>query len=260
MENVVRFAPVLKNMRGTIYFEPDTDVSGTVSWVSRRYRYRNVGVAPSLIENVSQQKVKDKLGKAPFVALFAPTESIRNFLEICFSVVEMPRHTVETVFLASCYVSSLQILGPRSVEKLRPLVAASMGGPKELPDVEEKRNLRLTEYAVLDSHVTTATDAHETARAALVLSSKEAEKELDRFVRRRRKVAAQDCKTRFWRLDEATGRSERDAVLYLDPFRIVTENWSLLVKHKEFRRLFTDKNQDLARCFALLAAFVLRDH
>jgi len=141
------YVSILRNIRGLLYLPSRKWDSDVVSWLKRKYRYRMLGVTPTLLSEFSDRS--DLLSKPPFKKLVYPSDVLRSFVERVSESV--PRGIAESVVLASCYVTPI-VTSSEGLEKLSLLSVYRVLSEKALPENEIIRHLRIAGYTILDFH------------------------------------------------------------------------------------------------------------
>jgi len=141
-----RYAAIAKNLRRVIYsslsFE---EFSKHLSWLLRRFRYRNVGVPPLLKARYGSAIPRRKI----LLELSYPIARLRRAVE-GLAGLGLDECAAEAYALASAYVSSVMVLGRESLKKLKPLVSAVVR-VREYPDEKSWRlHAGIADYTVLD--------------------------------------------------------------------------------------------------------------
>ena len=259
MELWPQFVATVKNLRGVVYFRPGQEVGRELTWVGQRFRYRNLGVVPSLLAALGQGELAQRLGRDPFVPLAAPTATIARLVE-GLSVLT-PAPVVESLLLASSYASPLLILGRSSLKDLGPAIVHTLRTAQGLSDKEAKRHLRIADYAVLDFHRQITQEALEGLhRAALAYREGQVAQGqglLDRLLRQRERLAREDCQTRFWRLTPEGQPEGRELIFYLDPIRLMFPTLGPDNPSPPVAQLLLEAPPDLALALDLLVGFLV---
>ncbi len=196
-----RYAALVKNLRGVVVFNPDDDVSELIEWLVKRFKYRNVGVPPALVEHLDSKLLSGR----PFVQLSYPTEELASFTREIAAVEAAEPLVVEASVLASIYVSPLLALGRAAAGDLEKLAVDFVESKVLLDDRGWRLHLRIADYTVLDFYQ---------------WSSEHAEKlwnlqaDLKVFAKERAERIARD-KKRYWRLQRGKEEPWR-FVLYID--------------------------------------------
>jgi len=227
--NLPRYVSLLKNLRAIIFLDPTKKVPvEEVKWLRKKYRYRSIGIAQSLLSALNSE-IRESFMKKPFETLKFPLPEIEHFVRTVLNVeLEVPEYVIESLILASCYVNALVVLGRGSFSVLRRFVAWEMKSTAELPENEVKRNLRIVGYAILDFHDKVIAEAYKTLKETSEIINKEkdfrkARRKLEKLIEKRRKMAEMDGEKRFWRLRQAGKEEERTVIAYLDVVPLISE-------------------------------------
>lgn len=261
--NLPRYVSLLKNLRAIAFLDPKVKVPvEEIKWLRKKYKYRNIGVAQSLLTALNAE-IKEYFAKKPFEILKAPLSEIVQFIEIISSLKpEIPRYIFETLTFSSCYVNALIILGRESFSVLEPFTAWEMKSTAELPEKEVKRNLRIVGYAILDFHDKVIKEAYKTLKEAseIIKESRgfdKARKKLEKLIDKRKKIAKKDGEKRFWRLRQIGEERERTVIAYLDMVPLISE--ILAKKEAEMLIDFIYKSsQNISMALSLTPAFILQ--
>ena len=141
-----RYAALVKNLRGVVFFKPSEDVDELVEWLVKRFKYRNVGVPPSLVEFIDERKLKGN----PFVQLSYPAADFIEFSKQIASERGVDSSAIEAAVLASVYVSPIIVLGVKGCEALSKLAVETVESKTSLDDKGWRLHLRIADYTVLD--------------------------------------------------------------------------------------------------------------
>ena len=178
---------LVKNLRGIIYFSDKSKVEKEIEWLKRKFRYRKLGIAKSLKEK-SKLKLWSKL----------------EILSLPFEVNLKLNSEIESMLLASSFLSPLLILKEETLIKLSSFLILKLKTKEVLDDRELKRNIRLVNYSITDFYL-----------KAIKADKKE-----------KVKIAREDLK-RFWRIKES--KEGKSIIVYVDP--------KLEVKHEVYRSI-----------------------
>ena len=193
-----RYAALVKNMRGVVLFSPTDDVSEDLKWLVERFKYRVLGVPPSLVERFPGLK-------RPLVPLAHPSREVEAFAGLVASSMGLKREVAEAVCLASCYVSPLLALGPSAQRPLKELAVGEVSSRIEMGVKDWKLHLRIADYSVLDLYEWSTTQAQR-------LWQKEVD--VEELISERMAAIKRDQK-RYWRLQR--GELEpKTFLVYLD--------------------------------------------
>ena len=206
------YAAVVKNLRGIIYssLEPE-DLQGRLSWLKKRFRYRNIGLTPSMVEKYGL-RADGKL----LVELAEPVRGLGELISALASITGIRRDVLEAYCYASIYVSPILVLGQGSCADLAPLVVDEVLVKRELTDKEYKLHMRIADYTVLDFYLWATSLAGE-ALGALARGG-----DVRAMLAERRERIEKD-KRRYWRVRAGEGRA---LVLYLDLLPVLAERAS----------------------------------
>ncbi len=219
----VEYAPLVKNLRGVVFSRFGEETNEILSWLTKRFRYRNLGVPPSIVEKLSDF-FKDKLGGKPFIKLVYPfknLEKLGNFLSESFNV---EFDVVETVVMASAYVSPIFAVGEEASKSLETFCVDYVESNIRLNDFGWKLHFRIVDYTVLDMYKWSTFHVKQLWSSKLDLTS---------FVKERQKKVLLD-KKRYWRLQKGNEKPVK-VVLYLDPAQLIAKK---IVEDKNFKRRF----------------------
>lgn len=256
-----RFISTLKNVRGVVYFAPDDEVLQGVKWLSRHFRYRYVELAPSLGRSFSDESLQQSLSKKPFTVLAPPSKEVEALMGSLAEASGLSLPLVESLLLASCYVSPLLLIGEKAIEERRPLILYSLAASVKLSDMELKRHLRIADYGVLDLHQQTTQQGWETIIQAALLQMKgessNADELLASLVDSRREVARLDCEKRYWRLRNNHSPARREVVVYVDPCLLLSTIFREGEKAAPLSQLLLNSPAEVSICFALITGFMV---
>ena len=199
---LARYTYLVKNLRGVYIASSRDDIGEHVSWLSRKFRYRDLGVPSCLVEG--REKVfEGKLSGNPFHQIDFPTQHVKEAaLEVveALNSVGVDKCTAFALTLASSYASPL-LATSSVVEELveSGVVIHVVEGPK-LDDKSAKLHLRIVDYTVLDAYLPSIEEAR---RLAL---------NREKLLESRKAFAERDSK-RYWRF---AGKGDNKVIVYLD--------------------------------------------
>lgn len=234
-----KYAAIVKNLRGVVVFDPDEEGAlDAVSWLARRFRYRNLGAPPSLVER-APVIFEGRLGGNPFVKLAHPAVSTEALTGIVSTAFDVERILAEAVVLASVYVSPLLAVG-KVIEKLAPLSAGVVESRVRMTAFLWKLHLRIADYTVTDLF------SWSTENAELLWEGK-----LEAVVNERATRIEKD-KRRYWRLTQGS-ESPKTFLSYVDVAQAVAKQalWSNRVPLKAVTSL---PREEAAAGMAIIAA------
>ena len=217
-----RYAAVVKNLRGVIYYSGGRE--DRLRWLLSKFKYRSLGVTPSLANLMPKRKV--------LVELTYPVKTIEEAVRLFSEVISL--EAAETLCLASAYISPVMLIG--ELEEFKPAVIRTVKTSMNLDDRAWKLHMRIADYTTLDFYAWSTQNA---------LESLADEKRLVEALREREARAADD-ERRYWRLRSDEGRI---FLAYLDPLRIVYEAG---LRDKFFRI-----GEDAAAVLGLVAALII---
>ncbi|MEM0217836.1 MAG: hypothetical protein QXM73_03680, partial [Candidatus Nezhaarchaeales archaeon] len=137
-----RYAALVKNMRGVVAFDPAEDISQDLKWLISRFKYRVLGISPSLAKNLTRV-VK------PLVPLVYPHREVMEFVDFVSKVLNLRHDIAEAICLASCYVSPLLTLGSRAQSIIKEIAVNEVVSKVEIGVRDWKLHLRIADYSVL---------------------------------------------------------------------------------------------------------------
>ncbi|MEM2865651.1 MAG: hypothetical protein QW098_00705 [Candidatus Hadarchaeales archaeon] len=123
---LAKYAVTVKNLRGVLLFSNSEKALERIRWLTERFKYRNLGVIPSLSGKMEMKK--------PFVELVYPDGELIKLTKLLGR--RLGEGVAEVVVLSSTYVSPLFVLDGDSVESLRPLEVGSVRVSRKLTDRE----------------------------------------------------------------------------------------------------------------------------
>ena len=213
-----RYAAIVKNLRGVVLFDLSEEGSwDSVEWLARRFRYRDLGLIPSVYRRCPG-RLERYMGGNPFRLLTYPIPELEQFSEEFSSCVGVEYEVAELLVLSSLYVSPAIAIGTRFAPQLSRLSVEVVRTCREL-DVEDwKLHMRVADYTILDMYEYAVSGA---LRAVESCSTEELEKVLsDRLESVRRDVK------RYWRVlcEEPTAKV---LLYYLDNLRLYVQSCRL---------------------------------
>ncbi len=210
MDSAVSFAyyaALVKNLRGVLLLDPrDEDAWSRVGWLRRRFRYRNLGVTPS----VSGPRVEDLLESRVFRRLYYPLRAYEEFVGL-FRSAGLDGLFAEAAVLSSAYISPLLVLSEGYLDLIRRYSLGEVRVCKKLGDRDWKLHLRIADYSILDSYEAMVEKSIEYVRA---FSNEEARK----GILEERRVFMEKDSRRYWRIACDDGEP---FLLYLDPLLVL---------------------------------------
>ncbi|MEZ0394535.1 MAG: hypothetical protein ABWK00_05800 [Desulfurococcaceae archaeon] len=200
------YAALVKNLRGVVLLDPEEDGAlESLEWLSRRFRYRNLGVPPSLLRKHAEGLSK-YLGGRPFRALAYPLRALEQLAGELSAGLNLDEEVAELLVLSSIYVSPAILIGNNYLGEAKSLSISSVETCRELSLSEWKLHMRIADYTILDMYewsVSSALKALEELRTGHVPSE---------ILSERRRAVERD-KKRYWRISCSGGRP---FLLYVD--------------------------------------------
>lgn len=123
---------------------------------------------------------------------------------------------LETVILASAYISPIICFGIRSYEEIKPLVIDEVQTASELNDKDVKLHLRIADYTVIDFYSWSTQHVEKLWKSF----------DVDKFIGDRKKKISGD-KKRYWRVKEGN-ISPKPFISYLDLAQFAASDQSIL--------------------------------
>ncbi len=211
-----RYIYLVKNLRGVLAVDKNSDIDRTIKWLSRKYKYRDLGVPPCILEN--RVISREYLDGNPFHLLEYPDNTIREYLSRFVDVLSKKIWSclAESLLFASVYASPLH-LDVDAYSRLRDagFVIHVVEGPL-LDDNSAKLHLRIVDYSVLDSYI----DSISEVASCISRSCSSSDLQSMRLSR-----ATRDEK-RYWRI---RSKGDYPVVVYLDYVHYVYQADPLLV-------------------------------
>ncbi len=196
-----RYAALVKNLRGIVLFDLDEEnVSEAIRWLANRFKYRNLGLPPTLTEKYGGE-VGKYLGGSPFRKIVYPIPELEKLSSIVSEEAEIPYELSEGLVLASTYISPLLVLGSRFVGFVENLAVETVRVCGKLDVKQWKLHLRIADYTVLDFYEKSVLEAMELIRKRHVLT----EEELNSVLEARLKRIREDTR-RYWRIKCSEGK------------------------------------------------------
>ena len=147
-----RYAAIVKNLRGVVLF--DLSEEGTwdsVEWLTRRFRYRDLGLTPSVYRRYPE-RLERYLGGNPFRLLTYPLPELERFSEELSRCAGIDYEVAELLVLSSTYVSPAIAIGRRFEPQLSRLSVEVVRTCRELSVEDWKLHLRIADYTILDMY------------------------------------------------------------------------------------------------------------
>jgi hypothetical protein len=198
-----RYASLVKNLRGVVLLDVEDGEEG-VRWLQDRFKYRSLGVPPSLLKE-AEGFFKGRMGGKPFVEAVYPSRTLEELAARLAEAFSAEPKAVEGAVLASAYVSPLLVVGGRAQEAIAKLAVDVVEARRDLDLRLWKLHLRIADYTVLDLYAWSTEHVEALLRGEVGLSE----------FREAREARIRRDKARYWRLTKAEGRPWR-FLYYLD--------------------------------------------
>ncbi|MFB6153257.1 MAG: hypothetical protein ABEJ27_03295 [Halodesulfurarchaeum sp.] len=203
----------LRNIRAVLLFDPaDPPPSETWSWLQRKHRYRNVGLAPAVAEETDPDALPD--GET-ITTLYIPIETVDRIASGAHG--STPPWLAQSIYLASAYVAPI-LVQPPLLDSLTESSLWKLYPDIELTEEQLLRHLRILGYGMVDFQESMVESGYEAVVEGRIPGERE----------RRQTVTEEDGKDRCWRLfDEDQGEpmdDERWVGGYFDTLSLLRED------------------------------------
>ncbi len=199
-----RYAAIVKNLRGVVAVDfDDSEALRALDWLSRRFRYRNLGLPPSLAAEYKERG--GRLDGRPFLELAYPTRGIEELTRAISSCIGIDALMAEELVLASAYVSPIIAIGRSIEEELKSMAVRVVESRVSLDLKGWRLHLRIADYSVLDLYSWSTEHAKALWRRSL---------DSGLFVAERKEKIERDVR-RYWRLSRGDA-PPRSFLVYLD--------------------------------------------
>ncbi|AEM38443.1 hypothetical protein Pyrfu_0573 [Pyrolobus fumarii 1A] len=201
-----RYAFLVKNLRGVLAGAPADNLEAYVPWLSRRFRYRDLGVPPCILRR-APSVFEGRLGGNPFHELHYPTASVehaaREMANRLSSATGLDECLAHSLLLASAYASPVIALPGAAAELLSSRVAVHIVKGPVMDAQQARLHLRIVDYTVLDAYIESIEEAVEAIESGGEPST----------LRERRLERARRDEKRYWRI---AGKGDKPVIIYLD--------------------------------------------
>ena len=200
-----RYAATVKNLRGVALFDlGEEGVEKSIKWLASRFRYRDIGVGPSIATRF-RAALSRYLGGKPFKEIVLPIPSLGKLVDLLRELHNLPHEVSEALVLSSVYISPLLIVGNRYLEHVAKLSTrvVYVDDPKKMDTNSWKLHLRIADYTILDFYEGCVEEALRVLRG---------EASVDEVVEDRRRRIEKDVR-RYWRIAKESGTP---FLLYID--------------------------------------------
>ena len=228
-----RYAATVKNLRGVLIADPhDASVHQFMKWLSRRFRYRNIGVPPSLASTLPREALR-----RPFIELWYPSTELEKLPREIAQELSVPHPLVEALVMASLYISPGILVSETLVPHLERLSIETLRvDPAELTTGSVKLHMRIADYTILDMY---------TRNLELLETLWRREVEPKVFAEHRRALAREDLR-RYWRLK----KGDRLFLAYADLVNALANTGAL-------RKILAKPFEEIGAALALVPTVVL---
>lgn len=218
-----QYAALIKNLRGVVFGDFKVEnVTETLNWLTKRFKYRNLGVPPSILQD-TEDFFKGKLNGKPFVRLVYPFKSLERLVRFMVKNFNIDFRVVEALVLASTYVSPLMVMGKSILKSLEKICVDTVYSNVKLDNFGWKLHFRIVDYTVLDFYVWSTSHSKQLWKQ---------EVSLEEFVKERKKKINKD-KKRYWRLQKGEEKP-LPLVFYLDLAQTIAKN----IRNRRIREEF----------------------
>uniref|UniRef100_A0A7J3X842 Uncharacterized protein n=1 Tax=Thermofilum pendens TaxID=2269 RepID=A0A7J3X842_THEPE len=145
-----KYAALVKNLRGVVLLNPHEEGAlESFEWLVKRFKYRNLGVTPSLVSSAGSLLAR-YLGGKPLRELTLPVPALSPLPRELASAMSLPLEVAETLVYASSYVSPALLVGSSYLDHLTRVAAGVVRACKEMGLQSWKLHLRIADYTALD--------------------------------------------------------------------------------------------------------------
>lgn len=213
-----RYAAIVKNLRGVVVADlSDDTVWNRIRWLTRKFRYRDLGLPPTIVSEYKTSLSK-YLGGNPFRELVYPIDELKNMVKLYIGKVGFSIELAEALTLASTYISPLLIIGDKylhQLSKLREVIIDKVLVCKPMDDNLWKLHLRIADYTILDMYEKSVTEALEVIKALTTNRMVNVENILGE-----RELRIRKDKKRYWRILCDQGKV---FLVYVDLLRLLVK-------------------------------------
>jgi len=229
-----RYAATVKNLRGVLIADPhDAAALRYMKWLSRRFRYRNIGIPPAIASHLPPDAIR-----RPFIELWFPTDNLKYLPDEISRSLALPHFLAESLVLASIYVSPAIVASESLVNHVERLsIELLKTDVSELTTASIKLHMRIADYTILDMY---------TKNLELLETLWRREIDVKSFIERRRALAREDMR-RYWRLRSG----DRTFIAYVDLVYALSHTSTL-------DRLLAKPFEEIGAALAIVPTVVLR--
>lgn len=139
-----KYAAIVKNLRGVLVSKELADKSPVLDWISKRFKYRNIGI-PFEIWDELPSKYKNK-----FLDLHYPINELINAEKLIRKIYHIDWKLGRAVTMASIYISPLIIIDNNYRKSLSNHILNEILIDRALDDKMWKLHFRIADYTILD--------------------------------------------------------------------------------------------------------------
>lgn len=212
------YAAIVKNLRGVVALNLEEEGSWEkIKWLIRKFRYRNIGLPPAIVEK-HRKSLEKYLRGNPFIELAYPTQELEKLPSLLASTTRIPIELAEALVLSSTYISPLLVASRVFMDVLSRIAVDKVLACREIDDNSWKLHLRIADYSVLDMY---KERVFELLRA--VENNSLDEDTVEEIMGKRRRDVARD-KKRYWRITCDQGKP---FLVYIDLLTTIVKNTSM---------------------------------
>ncbi|MEM1596583.1 MAG: hypothetical protein QXS24_05475 [Desulfurococcaceae archaeon] len=216
------YAALVKNLRGVVLMDlEEKGVEISLKWLVKRFKYRNLGVTPSLLEK-HRDILSEYLGGNPFRTLAYPVKLFEAFVNELLEELKLTREIVEFLVFSSIYISPGILIGEKYLDKLRDISIDAVFTCRELSVSDWKLHLRIADYTILDLYEWSIN----TARQAITYIKIKDKENLSKILHERVERVERD-KKRYWRI--ACSERRNLFLLYIDNLKLLIDRSTELI-------------------------------
>lgn len=198
-----KYAAIVKNLRGVVIFNLDEEgVRDKINWLTKRFKYRNLGITPTLLSKY-HEFLKEKLKGNPFRELVYPIEAIKDAVKIFSENLNLPIILAEAIAFSSTYISPLIMIGNTFRGEVEANAIEIIKTCKEMNVKSWKLHLRIADYSVLDMYEENVNEALEVIRE--IKANTINQEKINQIIKDRIARVKNDSK-RFWRIKCSEGK------------------------------------------------------
>jgi len=213
-----RYAAIVKNLRGVVLFDlEEKSVWESVKWLISRFKYRNLGITPTVYEKY-RSKLSRYMSGNPFRLLTFPLRELEEFTLDFTKCLNIKPELGELLVFASLYISPAMIIGDTYSELVSKISVNLVKTCKELTTSDWKLHMRIADYTVLDMY-------EFSIMSAVRIIENCSTNELQDIINSRLEAIRKDIK-RYWRIlcNEPDGRV---FLYYVDNLKLYVDSCGL---------------------------------